>query len=150
MRQAHRAGERLFVDYAGHTVEVVDPASGEIRTAQIFVAVLGASNYTMAVKVTIRERSSDAVHPASGRHGLLALRKQSRDGHMRLFFGSWVRVGASFFAPRGCLRYLRNCTCCGGKQPGGYRLGRERLKHGPFLAGDQGVEALAHARHLVN
>jgi transposase len=48
MRQSHRAGEKLFVDYAGHTVEVVDPASGEIRTAQIFVAVLGASNYTYA------------------------------------------------------------------------------------------------------
>jgi transposase len=48
MRQTHRAGEKLFVDYAGHTVEVVDPASGEIRTAQIFVAVLGASNYTYA------------------------------------------------------------------------------------------------------
>jgi transposase len=48
MRQTHRAGEKLFVDYAGQTVEVVDPASGEIRTAQIFVAVLGASNYTYA------------------------------------------------------------------------------------------------------
>jgi transposase len=48
MRQTHRAGEKLFVDYAGHTVEVVDRASGEIRTAQIFVAVLGASNYTYA------------------------------------------------------------------------------------------------------
>jgi transposase len=48
MRQTHRAGEKLFVDYAGHTVEVVDSASGEIRTAQIFVAVLGASNYTYA------------------------------------------------------------------------------------------------------
>ena len=48
MRQTHRAGEKLFVDYAGHTVEVVDPGSGEIRTAQIFVAVLGASNYTYA------------------------------------------------------------------------------------------------------
>jgi transposase len=48
MRQTHRAGETLFVDYAGQTVEVVDPASGEIRTAQIFVAVLGASNYTYA------------------------------------------------------------------------------------------------------
>ncbi len=48
MRQTHRAGEKLFVDDAGHTVEVVDPASGEIRTAQIFVAVLGASNDTYA------------------------------------------------------------------------------------------------------
>jgi transposase len=48
MRQEHRAGEKLFVDYAGQTVEVVDRHSGEVRQAQIFVAVLGASNYTYA------------------------------------------------------------------------------------------------------
>ena len=48
MRQEHRAGEKLFVDYAGQTVEVVDPRTGEIRQAQVFVAVLGASNYTYA------------------------------------------------------------------------------------------------------
>jgi len=48
MRQSHRAGETTFVDYAGHTVPVVDRSSGEIRAAQVFVAVLGASNYTFA------------------------------------------------------------------------------------------------------
>jgi len=48
MRQDHRAGEKLFVDYAGQTVPVVDRATGEIREAQIFIAVLGASNYTYA------------------------------------------------------------------------------------------------------
>ena len=48
MRQDHRAGERLFVDYAGQTVPVVDRFTGEIREAQVFVAVLGASNYTYA------------------------------------------------------------------------------------------------------
>jgi transposase len=48
MRQDHRAGEKLFVDYAGQTVAVVDSATGELREAQIFVAVLGASNYTYA------------------------------------------------------------------------------------------------------
>ena len=48
MRQEHRAGEKLFVDYAGQTAEVVDRRSGEIRQAQIFVAVLGASSYTYA------------------------------------------------------------------------------------------------------
>jgi transposase len=48
MRQAHPAGERLFVDYAGQTMEVVDGSTGELRTAQVFVAVLGASNYTYA------------------------------------------------------------------------------------------------------
>lgn len=48
MRQEHRAGERLFVDYAGQTVDVVNAGTGEIKAAQIFVAVLGASNYTFA------------------------------------------------------------------------------------------------------
>ena len=48
MRQEHRAGEKLFVDYAGQTVPVVDPETGEVREAQVFVAVLGASNYTFA------------------------------------------------------------------------------------------------------
>ena len=46
MRQRHPAGERLFVDYAGHTIEVIDPQTGEVRTAQLFVATLGASSYT--------------------------------------------------------------------------------------------------------
>ena len=46
MRQRHPAGERLFVDYAGQTVDVICPKTGEVRTAQIFVAALGASNYT--------------------------------------------------------------------------------------------------------
>ena len=48
MRQEHRAGEKLFVDYAGHTVGVVDRRTGELRQAQVFVAVLGASSYTYA------------------------------------------------------------------------------------------------------
>ncbi|WP_247766906.1 IS21 family transposase [Bradyrhizobium sp. 172] len=48
LRQVHVAGEKLFVDYSGHTMEVVDGLTGEVRSAQIFVAVLGASNYTYA------------------------------------------------------------------------------------------------------
>jgi transposase len=48
MRQHHRAGEKLFIDYAGPTVEVIDRATGEVRQAQVFVAVLGASSYTYA------------------------------------------------------------------------------------------------------
>ena len=48
MRQEHRAGEKMFVDYAGHTVGVVNRDTGELRQAQVFVAVLGASNYTYA------------------------------------------------------------------------------------------------------
>jgi len=48
MRQEHKAGEKMFVDYCGQTVPVVDKISGKSRQAQIFVAVLGASNYTYA------------------------------------------------------------------------------------------------------
>ena len=48
MRQSHPAGERLFVDYAGQTVEIVDGRTGEVREAQVFVAAMGASSYTYA------------------------------------------------------------------------------------------------------
>ncbi len=48
MRQTHRAGEKLFIDYCGPTIGIVNPDTGEVRQAQIFVAVLGASNYTFA------------------------------------------------------------------------------------------------------
>ena len=48
MRQVHRAGEKLFADYAGPTVPIIDAHTGEIRPASIFVAVLGASSYTFA------------------------------------------------------------------------------------------------------
>ena len=46
MRQLHVAGEKLFIDYCGPTVPIVNPDTGEIRTAQIFVATFGASHYT--------------------------------------------------------------------------------------------------------
>lgn len=48
MRQIHKAGEKLFIDYCGPTVPVVDGCTGEIHQAQVFVAVLGASSYTFA------------------------------------------------------------------------------------------------------
>ena len=48
MRQQHRAGEKAFVDFAGHTQGVVDPASGEIWQAPVFCSCLGASSYTYA------------------------------------------------------------------------------------------------------
>jgi transposase len=48
MRQHHVAGDRVFVDYSGKTVPIVDRLTGQIHPAQIFVAVLGASNYTYA------------------------------------------------------------------------------------------------------
>lgn len=46
LRQVHKAGEKLFVDFAGPTVPIVDRTTGELRLAHIFVAVLGCSNYT--------------------------------------------------------------------------------------------------------
>ncbi len=48
MRQHHKAGEKCFVDYAGATVPIVNAETGETRDAQVFVAALGASNYTFA------------------------------------------------------------------------------------------------------
>ena len=48
LRQEHRAGEKIFVDHAGQTVPVIDAKTGEVREASVFVAVLGASNYTYA------------------------------------------------------------------------------------------------------
>ena len=48
MRQVYKGGEKLFVDYCGVTVPIVNRDSGETTTAQIFVACLGASNYTYA------------------------------------------------------------------------------------------------------
>jgi transposase len=48
MRQTHIAGEKVFVDYCGPTVPIVDASTGTFINAQIFVAVLGASNYTFA------------------------------------------------------------------------------------------------------
>ena len=48
LRQAHAPGDKVFVDYAGHTAEIIDRHTGEVRQAQIFVGVLGHSAYTYA------------------------------------------------------------------------------------------------------
>jgi transposase len=48
MRQHHVAGDKAFVDYSGKRIGIVDPTTGEIREAEIFVGVLGASNLTYA------------------------------------------------------------------------------------------------------
>jgi len=60
MRQTHVAGEKLFVDYCGPTVDVVNAATGEVRTAHVFVAVMGASNYTFA-EATWSQRLPDWI-----------------------------------------------------------------------------------------
>ena len=68
MRQIHIAGEKLFVDYAGSTVPIVDAGTGEISQAQIFVATLGASNYTYAC-ATARQTTADWIRSEERRVG---------------------------------------------------------------------------------
>jgi transposase len=60
MRQSHRAGEKLFVDSAGPTLPIVNAHSGEVHDAQVFIAVLGASNYTYA-EVTWTQSLPDGI-----------------------------------------------------------------------------------------
>ena len=48
MRQVHVAGDKAFVDYSGKKVPIVDPLTGEVRMAELFIAVPGASNFTYA------------------------------------------------------------------------------------------------------
>lgn len=60
MRQRHRAGEKLFIDYSGKKPVVVDPQNGEVREVELFVAVFGASNYTYA-EATESQKSADFI-----------------------------------------------------------------------------------------
>ena len=60
MRQEHVAGDKAFVDYSGKKVPIADPKTGEIREAEIFVGVLGASNYTYA-EATWTQQLSDWI-----------------------------------------------------------------------------------------
>jgi len=55
LRHEHKAGEKLFVDYAGDTIPLHDPKGGPVHPASIFVAVLGASNYTYAEATASQE-----------------------------------------------------------------------------------------------
>ena len=48
LRQEHKAGEKLFVDWAGDTIPIYDARGGPVQQAHLFVAVLGASSYTYA------------------------------------------------------------------------------------------------------
>jgi transposase len=60
MRQVHKAGEKAFVDYAGQRPTIVDPATGERIAVELFIAVLGASNYTF-VEATRTQQSADWI-----------------------------------------------------------------------------------------
>jgi transposase len=60
MRQVHKAGEKAFVDYSGQKPHLVDPDTGELIEVELFVAVLGASNYTYA-EATATQRTDDFI-----------------------------------------------------------------------------------------
>ncbi|MBA2685035.1 MAG: IS21 family transposase [Gemmatimonadaceae bacterium] len=60
MRQVHRAGEKLFIDYSGKKPRIVDKSSGEVTEVELFVAVMGASNYTFA-EATRTQKLADFV-----------------------------------------------------------------------------------------
>ncbi|AET95147.1 Integrase catalytic region (plasmid) [Burkholderia sp. YI23] len=60
LRQVHVPGEKLFIDYSGNKLGIVDPNTGEIREAEMFIATLGASNYTYA-EVTWTQQLPDWI-----------------------------------------------------------------------------------------
>ena len=78
LRQRHIAGEKTFLDWAGKTLSWTDKATGEIHPAYLFVAVLGASNYTFAETFADQQlpRLARRPHP---RRGILWRRHQTLD-----------------------------------------------------------------------
>ena len=76
LRQEYRAGEKLFVDYAGQTIPIQDPLTGLIREAYLFVATLGASNYTFVEATLSQDLPSwiqSHVHAFEFFHGVAAI-----------------------------------------------------------------------------
>jgi transposase len=60
LRQIHRCGEKVFVDYSGKRPSIIDPHTGEVRPVELFTAVLGASNYTY-VEATLTQQVPDWI-----------------------------------------------------------------------------------------
>lgn len=103
MRQRHPAGERLFVDYAGPTVDVVCPKTGEVRTAQIFVATLGASSYTYVEGRLAGRRNYQTGYPVM----CAPLRSSTACLH------SWFRTISRLVLPRLVFTILRSIAPMG-------------------------------------
>ena len=85
MRQVHRAGEKAFVDYSGKKPHIVDRETGERTEVELFVMVLGASNYTYA-EATRTQRLGDFV--ASNVRGLRIFRVRSARSWCPTSFGA--------------------------------------------------------------
>lgn len=60
MHMNHKAGDKLFIDYAGKTLEIVDKETGEVHEVQFFVAILGASQYTYA-EASMSQKKEDFI-----------------------------------------------------------------------------------------
>ena len=79
LRQNHRPGEKMFVDWAGAMMKIQDPGTGEISHASVFVAVLGASSYTYA-EATHTQQLDDWIgaHTRGRYRGVAADRSRDR------------------------------------------------------------------------
>ena len=114
LRQVHVAGEKLFVDFAGHTMEVIDGATGEVRKAEIFVAVLGASSYIYA-EATWSQMLPDWI---AAHVNALA------------FFGGVTQQIVCDFVPGNKIGLMCPAPLCGGgRGRGGFRGGPRTLGH---------------------
>ena len=91
MRQLHKAGEKCFVDYCGPTVPIVCAESGEIHPAQVFVAVLGASNFTYAEATRTPVVAGLAGQPCAGVRVLWGLSRDRGPGQPE----KWRQAGVS-------------------------------------------------------
>ena len=76
LRQTHRAGEKMFVDYAGAAIPIHDPVTGAIHTAAVFVAVPGAGSYTF-----VEATAGQDLRSWTGSHnpGVRVFRRRDRD-----------------------------------------------------------------------
>ena len=72
MRMEHKAGDKLYVDFAGDKLSIVDPTTGEIQEVEVFVAILGASQLTYVEAVTSQQKEDfisaceNALHYCGG------------------------------------------------------------------------------------
>ena len=97
MRQSHPAGERLFVDYAGQTVEIVDGRTGEVREAQVFVATLGGPDQEPGSASGSGSENAASTGSATARLATAGAARSSAAIGMRFIVTSWR-------APAGCGR----------------------------------------------
>jgi len=97
MRQHHVAGDKVFVDFSGKRLEVIDPTSGMVRPAEIFVGVLGASSYTYAEAVW-----TQTLPDWIGAHS-----------RMFDFFGGVPRLVIPEYVPRHIFRVTCHSPLCG-------------------------------------